>query len=181
MAWFNSIPPFTGTYGPVCIYKMYGRYFMRTRSSLTGERVKKDPAFRKTMQYAGLLAKASRIGSAVYAQVPADRKQHSLYRRLTGEAMCWLKYQWKEADIIEYLTKQYAGQEKLITEPRVTVLRVNYRPPRPGLHSTLPDLVKTTPVKRIPRHLRAWRQQDAAFRRQYNQTFKEYVWSEKIT
>ncbi|NII25499.1 hypothetical protein HB364_10425 [Pseudoflavitalea sp. X16] len=153
---------------------------MRTRSSLTGERVKKDPAFRKTMQFAGLLAKASRIGSAVYALVPADRKQHSLYRKLTGEAMTWLKYQWKETDIIEYLTKQYAGQEKPVSEPRVTVLRTNYHPPRPGLRSTLPDVVKTTPVKRLSRHLRAWRQQDKEFRRQYNQTFREYVWGEGI-
>lgn len=66
MAKFTGIPPITGTIGPICIYQMYEKYFMRTRSSLTGKRVKKDPAFRKTMEYAGLLAKASRIASAVY-------------------------------------------------------------------------------------------------------------------
>ena len=73
MAWFKGIPPVTGTFGPVCIYKMYGRYFMRTRSSLTGKRVKKDPAFRKTIEYASLLGKASRIASAVYAGLSAHQ------------------------------------------------------------------------------------------------------------
>jgi hypothetical protein len=26
------------------------------------------------------------------------KKQYSLYRKLTGEPMTWLKYQWKEED-----------------------------------------------------------------------------------
>jgi hypothetical protein len=111
MAWFNGIPPVTGTIGPVCIYKMYGRYFMRTRSSLTGERVKKDPAFRKTMEYATLLATASRIGSVVYAGLPAHQKQHALYRKFTGEAMKWLKYGWKEEEVLQWLQQRCGPQE----------------------------------------------------------------------
>jgi hypothetical protein len=84
---------------------------MRSRSSLTGERVKKDAAFRKTMEYATLLAKASRIGSTVYANIPAHRKQHALYRKLTGEAMTWLKFGWKETDVLEWLQQRYTPQE----------------------------------------------------------------------
>ena len=103
MAWFKGIPPVTGTFGMVCIYKMHGRYFMRSRSSLTGKRVKRDPAFRKTMEYAALLGKASRIGSAVYAGLPADQKQHALYRKLTGEAMTWLKYGWQQEEVLQWL------------------------------------------------------------------------------
>ncbi|NII28234.1 hypothetical protein HB364_24335 [Pseudoflavitalea sp. X16] len=117
MAKFTGIPPITGTIGPVCIYQMYGQYFMRTRSSLTGERVKKDPAFRKTMEYASLLAKASRIGSVVYAALPADKKQHSLYRKLTGEAMFWLKHEWSVEDVLSFLLKVYGGQEVLTETP----------------------------------------------------------------
>src|SRR5215813_12184301 len=131
MARFDTIPPFRGTSGPLCIYKMHGRYYLRSRSSLTGERVKKDPAFQKTMQYAGLLSRGSRIASTVYALVPAERKQHQLYRKLTGEAMTWLKYQWKEEDIIAYLTKQFAGKELPPKEAPKTVLKVIYRRPKP--------------------------------------------------
>lgn len=125
MAWFEGIPLVTGTIGPVCIYRMHGRYFMRSRSSLTGERVKKDPAFRKTMEYATLLARASRIGSAIYASISTDRKRHALYRKLTGEAMTWLKYGWREADVLEWLQQRYTPQEiKLFfrqEEQRMTV------------------------------------------------------------
>ena len=111
MAWFEGIPPVTGTTDSVCIYKMYGRYFIRSRSSLTSERVRKDPAFRKTMEYATLLAKASCIASTVYAGLRADQRQHSLYRKLTGEAMTWLKYEWKETDVLEWLQQRYTPQE----------------------------------------------------------------------
>ena len=123
MAKFAGIPAFTGTIGPVCIYKMYGRYFMRVSNPLTRSRVKKDPAFRKTMEYASLLAKASRIGSTVYAAVPANKKQHSLYRKLTGEAMYWLKHNWSTEDVLDFLLKLYARQEAQTDKPRPVAVK----------------------------------------------------------
>lgn len=125
MARFDTIPAFTGTIGPVCIYRMHGQYFMRSASSLTGHRVKTDPAFRKTMQYAALLANASRIASAVYAGIPAGRRQHALYRKLTGEAMTWLRYHWTAPDIIAYLQKQY-GQMQLPPDYAHTRINPDY-------------------------------------------------------
>ncbi|WP_276484899.1 hypothetical protein [Paraflavitalea pollutisoli] len=107
MARFNCIPPVTGNLGPVVIYEMYGRYFMRTTSSLTRERVKKDPAFGRTRELASLLAKASRMAAAVYAVLPADKKMSGLYRKLTGEAMYWLCNQWTVAEVKEYLQRMY--------------------------------------------------------------------------
>ncbi|NII27751.1 hypothetical protein HB364_21895 [Pseudoflavitalea sp. X16] len=180
MARYDTIPPVTGTIGPICIYKMYGQYFLRSRSSLTGERVKKDPAFRKTMQYAALLTKASRIGSAVYALVSAERKQHTLYRKLTGEAMTWLKYQWKEEDIIAYLTKQYTGKEMPVQEPAVTILKAPHRRRSRRIRSTLRDLLETTPVKKLSRHLLDWRERERACRRRYNETIRAYPWGEYV-
>ncbi|NII28889.1 hypothetical protein HB364_27675 [Pseudoflavitalea sp. X16] len=180
MARYDTIPPVTGTFDTFCIYKMYGRYFLRSRSSLTGERVKKDPAFRKTMQYAALLAKASRIGSAVYALVPADRKQHSLYRKLTGEAMTWLKYQWKEEDIIAYLTKQYTGTAIPVQEPAITVLKAPHRRRSRRIRSTLRDLLEAKPVKKLSRHLLDWREREKEYRRRYNETITGYPWGEYV-
>ncbi|NII27193.1 hypothetical protein HB364_19045 [Pseudoflavitalea sp. X16] len=180
MARFTGIPPITGTIGPVCIYKMYGRYFIRTRSSLTGKRVKKDPAFRKTMEYARLLAKASRIGSAVYTALPAERRQHALYRKLTGEAMTWLKYEWKEADIIAYLTKQYTGREVPPAEPEVVQIRMPYRRGSKRLKSTLQDLINPTPEKKLPHRLYAYRLEERRLRRQYNAALTTYPWTEYV-
>ena len=87
----DIIPPFTGTQYGICIYKRCGQYCVRTKSSLTGERVKKSPEFRRTRQYAGWLGTASRIASAIYRQVPAAIKQFAFFRALTGEAMQLLK------------------------------------------------------------------------------------------
>ena len=81
----------TGTIGPVCFYRLYEDYYARRKSSLSGERVKKDPAFAKTMAYAGLLKEASLLASSVYRTLNNDKRQHALYRQLTGAAMRMLK------------------------------------------------------------------------------------------
>ncbi|AXY78313.1 hypothetical protein D3H65_31875 [Paraflavitalea soli] len=160
---------------------MYGRYFMRTRSSLTGKRVKKDPAFRKTMLYAALLGKASRIGSKIYAALPAERKRHTLYRKLTGEAMTWLKYEWKEEEIITYLLKQY-GQPviKLQQEPKVVALRAPFGHKSQRLRDRKGRSVEPIKEKKLPLSLALYRLHDRAFRRQYNQSLTTYPWSEYV-
>ncbi|HVI44349.1 MAG TPA: hypothetical protein VM802_05750 [Chitinophaga sp.] len=84
-------PPFIGTVGILCIYEMHGRYYMRVKSSLTGKRVKKTPAFRRTMENAGFLATASKMASGVYRQLPRQQKKHALYRQLTGRAFQLLR------------------------------------------------------------------------------------------
>ena len=53
--------PFTGRRGNLQGYRMAGKYYVRIVSSLTAKRVRKDPAFKRTMQYAGLLGKASKV------------------------------------------------------------------------------------------------------------------------
>lgn len=50
---------------------------------------KKDPAFKKTMAEAGILARASRIASKIYRLLPG--KQHTQYRQLTGMAQKLLR------------------------------------------------------------------------------------------
>ncbi|WP_315817196.1 hypothetical protein [Paraflavitalea speifideaquila] len=163
MARLTSPPSFTGTVGAITVYRMFGQYYMRSRSTLTGKRVKKDPAFRKTMQYAAWLAHAARIASSVYGALPVNRKKHRLYRKLTGEAMTWLKYQWKEEDIIAYLVKQYGGRQLPVDGP-ATKLKPANRRARRGLRSVERGLVKKTPGEYISIELRAWRRRDQLFR-----------------
>ena len=81
--------PFIGRRGDLLGYQMAGKYYARVISSLTAERVLTDPAFKQTMQYAGLLGKASRIASAIYRLLP--EREHGFYRELTGMAMRLLK------------------------------------------------------------------------------------------
>lgn len=78
----------TGTIGNICFYEMDGKYYARMKSSLTGKRVKKDPRFRRTMEYASYLTIASKIASEIYSTLP---KQRGLYRKIVGMAMQLLK------------------------------------------------------------------------------------------
>ena len=71
----------TGCFDNLCFYEMEGKYYVRLKSSLTGKRVKKDPSFKRTMQYAALLGSASAIASAVYRALP-ESKGIALYRVL---------------------------------------------------------------------------------------------------
>lgn len=91
MARQTGIYTITGTIDNLCFYKMEGKFYVRQKSSLSGTRVKKDPAFAKTMQYANMLGTASKIASAIYRQLDKRQKVQGLYRQLTGEAMQLLK------------------------------------------------------------------------------------------
>ena len=89
----------TGTVSNVCFYKLDDKYYARSKSSLTGKRVKKDAAFKETMKYAGWLAKASVIASAVYRSLPQKNKGRKIYQRLTGKAIKMLKEELTEKEI----------------------------------------------------------------------------------
>ena len=91
MAKQTGIIKITGTVDNICFYKLEREYYARQKSSLSGKRVKKDPAFAETMKYAKLLAIASRIGSVVYRSLPKEKRERKLYQQLTGRAMQLLK------------------------------------------------------------------------------------------
>src|SRR5450755_2898978 len=93
----------------MCFY--YSPYFdqniWRRGSSLTGERTKKDPAFKGFRLSSSRLKEASPIAASLYKLVPEQVKQYALYRTLTGEAIKMLKEGIEEAVITETLKKKY--------------------------------------------------------------------------
>lgn len=100
-------PPFIGTRDNLTIYFMKGEYIVRTKSSLTGKRVKRDPAFARTMENAGRLKKASGIASLIYRQMPADSRVYKQYRELVGKAMGLLKDGFDADDVLIALESVY--------------------------------------------------------------------------
>jgi hypothetical protein len=90
----------TRTIGNLTFYEMGGRNFVRQKSSLTRRKVLYAPCFENTRYYAGLMAKASRIGSLVYNELPAYWRQGWMYRSFTGEAYTMLKARKKEEEIV---------------------------------------------------------------------------------
>jgi hypothetical protein len=89
----------------------YSPYFdqniIRRGSSLTGERTKKDPAFKGLRQSINRMRQASPIAATLYKLLPEQTKQYSLYRTLTGEAIKMLKEEKEVSLITETLKKKY--------------------------------------------------------------------------
>lgn len=98
-----------GTISGITFYKQEDTYLARQKSSLTGKRVKTDPAFKKTMQEAGILKQASQLASFVYRQLPKERKRRH-YQLLTGQAQQQLRKGMDKDDVITFLLA-YAAKE----------------------------------------------------------------------
>lgn len=102
-------------------YKMDGQYYVRVKSSLTGKRVKTKPEFRKTKYYAGLLGRASKIGSLIYKSLPERWRQFWMYQAFTGEAMIMLKEGKVEDEVKNVLWKRYVEYWEKKKEAKVEV------------------------------------------------------------
>lgn len=94
----------------IVFYRLGCNFYARMKSSLDGKRVKKDPAFKETMFYAGLLARASKIASSVYKNIICEQKKNGLYRTLTGQSIRLLKAGVCEEDVFYLLKLQYSGE-----------------------------------------------------------------------
>jgi hypothetical protein len=92
-----------------------GRNIVRRCTSLTGERVKKDAAFKGFRESGNRMKEASPIAASLYKMVPVEIKKYGLYRLLTGEALKMLKVGKDSATITETLKKIYI--DPLLHEP----------------------------------------------------------------
>jgi|SRR4030095_4300642 hypothetical protein len=99
MARLLETPPFIGTKDGIVIYKRWGKYYVRKKSTLSGKRVKRSAAFKRTMESARLLGRASCIASKVYQQQPD--KVFKQFRALTGIAMSHLKTGLTEEEVLK--------------------------------------------------------------------------------
>jgi hypothetical protein len=106
----------TGTINGLTYYKLNGRYYVRKKSSLSRKRVKRSPAFRRTMEYAELLGQASKLASAVYRMLPRQKQQVERYRALIGQAMQLLKEGLDAAEVKARLSGVKAG-DRFVAPP----------------------------------------------------------------
>ena len=101
----------TGIDRKLNLYYYYSNYsgknIVRRCTSLTGERVKKDAAFKGFRESGNRMKEASPIAASLYKMVPPEIKQYSLYRLLTGEALKMLKAGKDSATITETLKLIY--------------------------------------------------------------------------
>ena len=98
---------FTGTAGGICGYFRGGLNIIRATSSLTGARVKKDPAFEGFRKSCNRMREAAPIAAALYNLIPKEQKQFSRYRLLTGETLKMIKQGIDKAVINKKLQELY--------------------------------------------------------------------------
>lgn len=108
----------TGTVGDRTYYKLNGQYLVRAKSTLSRNRVKRSPAFKRTMAYAGLLGQASKLAVVVYRMIPRKKQRVHVYRKMTGVAMGMLKTGMDDELVKERLIKEYV-QQFLVTQKPV--------------------------------------------------------------
>src|ERR1044072_6162831 len=99
--------PIQRTMCNLTFYMIEGRNFVRKKSSLTRRKVLYSPQFARTRHNASLMAKAAKIGSAVYNALPEYWRQGWMYRSFTGEAYTLLKKGRKEDEIQQVLLQRY--------------------------------------------------------------------------
>ena len=92
---------FEKTWDDLVFYKMDGLYYVRAKSSLTAQRVKTSAEFARTMYSANRMARASKIGSAIYQALPPGWRQFWMYRSFTGEAFMMLKTEMYTTEEVE--------------------------------------------------------------------------------
>jgi hypothetical protein len=94
-----------GCFNNICFYPLAGNHYARAKSSLTKRRVKNDPAFRETMQYARLLGEASGLASGIYLKLRKEERNLLIFRKLTGMVMKLLKEERSTEEIRNVLEK----------------------------------------------------------------------------
>jgi len=83
--------PLKGRYGRVVFYHLPCGLICRFLTPHTRKRILKDPTFAEFRKCSKRMAKASKIGSAVYKALPEDFRQFWMYRAFVGEAFKMLK------------------------------------------------------------------------------------------
>jgi hypothetical protein len=121
--------PIQRTMCNLTFYVIEGRNFVRKKSSLTRRRVLYSPHFKNTRYFAGLMGKASKIGSDVYNALPAHWRQGWMFRSFTGEAYTMLKKGKKEEEIQQVLNKRYV-EEIVSRQPKGEVTVPSFEPPK---------------------------------------------------
>jgi hypothetical protein len=102
------------TIGNLIFYQWRGLPCVRTKGSVTRERVLESQEYATTRKYASNLAIASKIASPIYRAMPADVRARWVYRSITGDAASLLYKNMSEKEVTEILWKKYIADKVAI-------------------------------------------------------------------
>ena len=126
----------TGSDKRLGLYFYYSHHFghniVRKTTSLTGQRVKTDKAFKGFRESSNRMKQASPIAASLYRLIPAETKQYSIYRLLMSEALKMIKGGLNIGIILENLHRTYI--EPLLSEPEKELNRWDKIEPEKSQH-----------------------------------------------
>jgi hypothetical protein len=119
----------TGTIDDLCFYKMYGNYYVRMKSSLTGKRFWKDKSFEGSRKSCTRFEKGNKLASKIYQMIDEEKRVYRLYCFLKRRAILFLKEGKNIAEaeelLIDYLVEfgVIKRDEKAVVETNKDVMR----------------------------------------------------------
>jgi hypothetical protein len=132
---------------------MEGRNFVRKKSSLTRRKVLYAPQFKNTRHFAGLMGKASKIGSQVYNALPEYWRQGWMFRSFTGEAYTMLKAHKGEEEIQQLLLQRYV-EPVVCKAPKGDIVVPSFEPPKRTYRKLNSDYWRGKAIKSARRKVR---------------------------
>lgn len=99
-----------GTIDDITFYKMEGKGYARSKSYLKGERVRRDPRFRRTMQSANRFGRGNQLAAKVYRSLPRQEQMYGLFKELKRIAILTLKEGKGEAEVLMLLQQRVAKE-----------------------------------------------------------------------
>ena len=118
-----------GTYEGLTFYLLHGKLCVRRKSTLSRQRVKFSPRFKRTRQSADELGRASKMASRVYRELTREQKQmvYVLFKKMTGVAKIALKWGKSEGEA-EGAVRQFLIEMGVVQAEVVVVKGVRKRP-----------------------------------------------------
>jgi hypothetical protein len=96
---------FTGRMGNLVFYKMYGKGYVRMKSSITRKQFKTKACFAGSRKSAERFALGNRLAGEIYRNLPANERSYKLFCELKSNAIQLLK-EGKTTDAVKAYLKQ---------------------------------------------------------------------------
>ena len=99
--------PIKGTLDNLTYYQSKGQDLVRTKSSLTREKVLTNPAFERSRNSASRFAMGQSIASRVYKKLLPHGGKEPIFRQMMSEAILFLKEGIEEKEVAKKLTRKF--------------------------------------------------------------------------
>jgi hypothetical protein len=99
---------FEGTIGNITGYRMNGRHYLKSKSSLSRKQILKKDCFSNTRRNAKWFGEAQTIAKQIYHELPPDKRdQFNVWYPLRNKAQRLVRKEWPREEIIRHLRNEF--------------------------------------------------------------------------